>query len=288
MTEKTEREVVIITDDHSNKFLKEDSRLIKFLREEYGSDSLGLEAFWNEIKDGDYSFGNDLFIKNLELKKVLINEGLWKILWKIYCNNNEIKIEELTFRNALPDLATYIKLMPIYGIEDKEILELHMIGKEISRLPNNKNDYLTLLLNECREIAKRRTDLPETGLYFGTEHKKEGVPYPKTLELKNLLEIDLRLRNNVFVRNMEKYMEKYDSKRGIVIVGAFHAFNSIPKELYSPEIKSLQELLPYSCLVIKGTSLERLDKKRDDFLQALALDKLFGGYYSISAPKKLK
>ena len=258
---KTPREVVIITDTHSDnrEFLKHDSRLIEFLMQEYQADSLGIEGIWGEVENQDFKPLENIF-KGTELKGLLDNNSEAR---KSFFGALADSYKDIGIEFAFPDFKQHIGKIPVYGTENKELEEIMLIEKAIPRF-TNKNQ-LEVLLDECRDIAKKRTDLPKTGLYF-SGNRYQGINSIRILE--NNAEIYYRLRNMEFANNIQKYMEKYNSKRGIVFVGVGHTFH-IPAEYYSPEIRSLQQILPYSCLTIKGTSLKPLSDEQDKFRKQL-------------------
>ncbi len=264
----SDRELIIIGENHKAKDLKKKEReFINFLIEKYQADSLGLEGFWGALGKDDEKrkYSRELFSeKFLESMSQLLGN-------KIYLENDSFLEAE---KNIYSVLADYIRRdntdpqhsLRAYGLESRDvyaIAEIYTLLLNSLKLNLEKREWdkikkiIPLVLEEAEKIGGKNKTLPETGVYLrNTPNEIFRIDYERVYH-----EILVKKRNEEFAKNIEKYMQMYDSKRSIIIVGITHA----EYLRLSRNEKSIPELIPYSSLVIcaPGVKIDSIWSKKE-------------------------
>ena len=136
-----------------------------------------------------------------------------------------------TIRNYLLDNNAQVT---IYGLENHDLLELlDSADRGIFGGPSRED-----LQKKTATLSHLPEGIPITGLFYDENGMRD--------EVKNLYGIDLKIRTREFAKNAVSHLEKNNSRRGAVIVGAWHA--DFPLQ----EIGTMLNYIPYSSLIIYG------------------------------------
>ncbi|MDP2925678.1 MAG: hypothetical protein Q8N99_04875 [Nanoarchaeota archaeon] len=253
---KSDSDVIIIGEHHDDNSTK----LIEYLINEYGIDSIGLDSFWGEFKDYENRvYYEEVFGKDLIPKLGKINEDE---------NKDKLTIKD-TLEKLYPDIDRISKdhNLNLYGIEDKDLL-----------LKNYFNAYLIYLIRKIGDNPKKYDDIDNIKRYEELYHIfrcrfpdlgniKKGITLRQYVEeYKNdrfsrdkefnsiVLDSLIKERNKLFAENIERYMRRFKSKRSLVITGFNHT-DMIPLSGYD----NIQKLILYTSLVITTPGIKIKD-----------------------------
>ena len=254
------KELIIIAENHEAKELKgKERKLIEFLIKTYSADSLGLEGCSGEYPE--VQAPADIF--------------------------------PFFTRKAAREYLPQDKLMPIYGISTLQVMEnLVYMNKAreflFDRYPGYANFKTAEKLLQQESFGNKELDAAvlrefrsQRG-FFSSQKKKEEVirrfeetNLPKEFKetflkclkeevidestFSRLLYLDSvythETRSIDFAKNINHFMEKNNSKRGIIIVGAAHLHSD------SIGLRNMQDFLPYSYRVIYGPEVDEIKAK---------------------------
>ncbi len=294
---KSERQVVIFAEDHTEEKAKQISNLIDILISRYGFDFIGLEMLY-----GDPSPSMLETVKR-DIRATVGNTFLRG-------QENGITYEmELLSNDFSPQYDKYARQqsVPTYGIEEKKlfldvaVLQTYVHGlenlqkiilrsKNVSRTPPSDAIAQIYKLLEDLRHNHRDIDLPEICPYdfmvegtFKLEqynlshtafHQQIGVScgaVPTSVvswndfdqhrqslqgEFTKLTEVTLRshkheYRNRAMAENIRRYMEKSNSKKGIITVGEAHVFGRLRGIMDT--VTTIPALIPYTSVAINAT-----------------------------------
>lgn len=208
----SDKEIIILAENHITADIEAQAKFIKYLTNKHGIDSLGIESCTG-------------ISPNINFPVPSKKHGGFS--WKLE-DTPEEKIEKIERY-----FSKYNVNIPIYGIEDSSLLKL---VNALSLNRNSKKQELSRVLSKLK--------LPEGFNEADLKFNKDG-----TLDWGDAnTRYWYSARSKAFAKEIKNYME-LKSRTGAIIVGTLHA--DVPYELgYSKEMKTIQNHLPYSYLVV--------------------------------------